>query len=417
MSKTRCAASWFYACVVFLCLSAFAQVGAETGELQAAVLQQLAKLTASDGAALDALGANLAISGDTAVVGVTSYYGGGHRNSAYVFVKPTSGWADATETAELTPSDGLSLDNFGQTVAISGNTIFVGSNHQNAWGSLGVIYVFVEPAGGWTSMTETAELTLGMAGTRIGLAIAAGGNSVAAASGNQGGTVVVWNKPAAGWVNKGPDATLTSSDGAQNLGYVLSMSSTGDTILAYGGLQQAHQNLIYLYSRPPTGWHGTLNQTAELISSSSRGVGSSMAVSGNTVAARGVTSNLTGAVFVYVKPAGGWVNMQETAQLSAANAPNLAASVAVSGNTVFAGDPYINVGGNIAQGAAFVFVKPAGGWKTTAHYNAELTAADGAAQDNFGASLAASGNTVLVGAPLAMIGSNKWQGAAYVFGQ
>ena len=46
---------------------------------------------------------------------------------------------------------------------------------------------------------------------------------------------------------------------------------------------------------------------------------------------------------------------------------------------------------------------------------AKLTASDGAVDDNFGGSVAISGNTVVVGAPDATVGGNSGQGAAYVF--
>ena len=46
---------------------------------------------------------------------------------------------------------------------------------------------------------------------------------------------------------------------------------------------------------------------------------------------------------------------------------------------------------------------------------AELMASDGAPTDDFGVSVAASGNTVVVGAPDATVGSNAYEGAAYVF--
>src|SRR6266568_4696933 len=75
-------------------------------------LPQLAKLTASDGLSLDQLGFSAAIDGDTVVVGLF----GSHR-AVWVFVKPPSGWADMTETAELTPSDAAS--GFGYTVGVS----------------------------------------------------------------------------------------------------------------------------------------------------------------------------------------------------------------------------------------------------------------------------------------------------------
>ena len=52
---------------------------------------------------------------------------------------------------------------------------------------------------------------------------------------------------------------------------------------------------------------------------------------------------------------------------------NFSRSVAVSGNTVVVGAPQATVNGNATQGAAYVFVEPAGGWATASTYTAELT--------------------------------------------
>lgn len=82
---------------------------------------QLAKLTSSNGETRDQFGISGGISGNTVVVGMDNY----GRNYVYVFVKPSSGWGDMTEIAELTPSDGG--NNFGTSVAIDGDTIAVGS--------------------------------------------------------------------------------------------------------------------------------------------------------------------------------------------------------------------------------------------------------------------------------------------------
>jgi uncharacterized repeat protein (TIGR02543 family) len=61
-------------------------------------------------------------------------------------------------------------------------------------------------------------------------------------------------------------------------------------------------------------------------------------------------------------------------------------------------------------------VRPGGGWATTSTYTARLTASDRAANDYFGASVAISGDTVVVGAYGDDIGSNADQGSAYIFG-
>ena len=90
-------------------------------------------------------------------------------------------------------------------------------------------------------------------------------------------------------------------------------------------------------------------------------------------------------------------------------------SVAVSGDTVVVGAPFDDVGNNIAQGAAYVFVKPAGGWAGLLTENAKLVASDGQPVDFFGDSVAVSGDTVVVKDVFGDVGANRDQGSAYVF--
>src|SRR5207248_1014438 len=132
----------------------------------------------------DQFGSSVAISGDTIVVGAR-----GHRvrvngtaGAAYVFEKPVFGLANATQDSDLTASDGAPGDSFGNSVAISGDTVVVGpSQHQvGANHNQGEAYVFVKPAGGWLDSTQTARLTLynGAANDALGQAVAISGDTV-----------------------------------------------------------------------------------------------------------------------------------------------------------------------------------------------------------------------------------------------
>ncbi len=84
------------------------------------------QLIASDGAANDFFGYSVAISGETAIVGSLFDRIGANANqgSAYVFVRNGTFW---TQQTKLTAADGAAGDNFGVSVAISGNTAIVGS--------------------------------------------------------------------------------------------------------------------------------------------------------------------------------------------------------------------------------------------------------------------------------------------------
>jgi len=93
---------------------------------------------------------------------------------------------------------------------------------------------------------------------------------------------------------------------------------------------------------------------------------------------------------------------------------NFGDSVAVSGTTVVVGAPIHTVGSNIQQGAVYVFTRPATGWKN-AQQSAELTVGDGQAHDRFGYAVAMQGSTIVVGGVLAKVGQNVGQGAVYVY--
>ena len=139
-------------------------------------LTENAKLTASDGAANDLFGTSTAISGNVVVAGAPD--ADGFSGSAYVFARPVGGWAGSlTENAKLTASDGAAMESFATSTAISGNVVVAGA----AFGSSA--YLFVEPVGGWAgSLTEDAELTAsdGDPADQLGFSIAIWGNTVVA---------------------------------------------------------------------------------------------------------------------------------------------------------------------------------------------------------------------------------------------
>jgi uncharacterized Fe-S cluster protein YjdI len=106
-----------------------------------------------------------------------------------------------------------------------------------------------------------------------------------------------------------------------------------------------------------------------------------------------------------------FVNEQQLTASDGAPGDKFGHSVAFSGSTVVVGAWFDDIGGNINQGSAYVFNRQGASWVEVQ----KLTASDGAANDNFGWSVAVSGSTVVVGAPAATIGGNFAQGSVYVF--
>ena len=86
-------------------------------------------------------------------------------------------------------------------------------------------------------------------------------------------------------------------------------------------------------------------------------------------------------------------------------------SVAASGNTVVVGAYNDTVGNNVLQGSAYVFIRSGDIWA----FQQKLTANDGGVNNLFGYSVAINGDTIVVGAPHDKTGTNAFQGSAYVF--
>jgi len=124
-------------------------------------LSESTKLIASDGSpgnfgsAGDQFGISVAITGDTIVVGASlDDDNGTDSGSAYVFTHTGTTW---TQQAKLTASDGAAGDYFGRRVAIAGDTIVVGARYDDDNGTWsGSAYVFMRTGTTWI---EQAKLT------------------------------------------------------------------------------------------------------------------------------------------------------------------------------------------------------------------------------------------------------------------
>jgi hypothetical protein len=388
---------------------------------------QNAKLTASDGTTSDNFGESVAINGNTAVVGVPN------ANAAYVFVSPVSGWTTATQTAKLSASDGTAGIEFGYSVAISGNTIAVSS--PNATGSIsgrpGAVYVFTEPTTGWANMTQTAKLTPsdGAKGPWFGQSVAIGGGTIlvgatgtaAAGFNNTGlGAAYLFTEPSSGWANGNQTAILTSSDGVAADQFGHSVALSGGTAVV-GALEatigtNAGQGAAYVFTEPTTGWATTNAQTAKLTATdgtASSFFGYSVSVSGPVIAVGAWgANNDKGEAYEFTEPSNGWATGTQTAILTASDGAagdDFGFSVSTSDSVIVASSPNATVSGNADQGAAYEFTEPTTGWATMTQ-TTKLTASDGTANNNYGSSVSISGVTALIGADNAGGG----QGAAYV---
>lgn len=178
--------------------------------------RQQAYLKASNPGETDYFGGSVAISGDTVVVGANEEDSGSNvinqgeadnstsnAGAAYVFVRSGSKWR---QQAYLKASNPGVNDTFGGSVAVSGDTVVVGSRFE-ASGSIGInsvpntsspsagaAYVFVRAGVTWSQQAYLKASNTG-AGDLFGYSVAVSGDSVVVGAINEDGGSGIINGP------------------------------------------------------------------------------------------------------------------------------------------------------------------------------------------------------------------------------
>jgi len=145
-------------------------------------------------------------------------------------------------------------------------------------------------------------------------------------------------------------------------------------------------------------------------------LGSAVALSGDTLLVgapedRIARLGILGSVYVFVREPAGWRLDTKLLAPDGAAGDRFGAGVALSGDTALVGAPGDDVGADADRGAAHVFVRSASGWT----WQARLDAAGSDVGDRFGASVALEADRALVGAPGVAVGGIAGLGAAWVF--
>ena len=139
-------------------------------------------------------------------------------------------------------------------------------------------------------------------------------------------------------------------------------------------------------------------------------VGGDSAVVGAWLADEGGVAD-AGSAYVYVRDGESWSRQQHVTHPDAGMGDQFGHGVAIDGDTMILGAPYVDHGGQSSAGAAYVYTRTGGAW----NQQQVLTASDASPDDRFGESVALDGETVVVGAPYAAPQDGDRTGSAYVF--
>jgi hypothetical protein len=365
----------------------------------------LNKLANPTPAAGDRFGYSVAVSGNTVVVG-EAFLGtvSADAGAAYIFNAPT---VDVV-CSIINSTTPAASDSFGYSVAISGNTVVVGTPY-NDTGAIdaGVVYIFDATTG---NLLRTLANPTPAAGDYFGYSVAISGNIVVVGAykddtgATDSGTAYIFDATTGSLLRTLANPTPASSD---YFGYSVAVSSNSVVVGAYGDDTGAsNAGAAYIFNATT----GSLLRTlANPTPAANDYFGSSVAVSGNNVVV-GAHQDDTGATdsgtaYIFDTTTG---NLLRTlANPTPAASDYFGKCVAVSGNSVVVG-AYRDDTGAIDAGAAYIFDATTGSLLCTL---ANPTPASG---DWFGSSLAISGNTVVVGAYGDDTGATD-AGAAYIF--
>ena len=378
-----------------------------------------AKLVAPDPRPGDYFGISVAIDGDTALVG-------GHRinkpmadaGSVYVFERLGNSWI---LTTHLTAPDATKFAYFGFSVGIGGNTAIIGATRDDEAGlDAGAAYVFVRKGVHWSFQAKLLGNNI-EADDNFGYAVDVDGDfAIVTAPKNKGnGAAYIYQREGTVWTQKRNRIRIRmipiDPDGASSFGTSVDISGETAVIGAVGG--RVGQDLVgaaYVFTRnEPPFW----NQHTKLVASDSNGgdkLGFAVAISGTEViagapkhSAGGLSS---GAAYIYEqKEDGTWIETIKLSDGETASEDQFGISVAISGNFAISGAQQDD---DIAPnaGAAYVFERSGSLWLQ----RAKFTANDAKAGDLFGNTVAISDETVIIGAP-GVDDAGPEAGAAYVF--
>jgi hypothetical protein len=355
------------------------------------------------GEAEDRFGFSVAISGTTALVGVVyADENGTDSGSAYIFVHDGTNW---TKQALLLPGDGETNDQFGWSVALSGDTALIGANGEDELASgAGAAYVFVRSGTSWSQQVKLMAGD-GAAGDYFGSSVAVDTDTALVGAtgdddkGSNAGSAYVFVRSATTWSQQ---AKLLADDGAAGDQFGTSVSLSADTV-AIGANQDDDQETdsgsVHVFLRSGTTWTSEAKLLAGDIVSYGK-FGTSVSIDGDTllVGASGNDGQVTdsGAAYVFFRNSGSWTQQAKLQASDGAIYDRFGYSVSLDNDTALIG-AYNNDTQASNAGAAYVFLRSGTSWSQ----QAKLLDSNGIAGDGLGLSVALSGDRAVVSSPAA----------------
>lgn len=353
--------------VLLSAIPAIAFAGSPVAADDGVLPSEIQRCLPADGKASQLFGASIAISGDTMVVGSSADKVGANamQGSAYVFIRNGTSW---TQQAKLVAPDGATMDAFGYDVGISGDTAVVsayaddiGSN-----GDQGSAYVFVRDGTSWSFQRKLTAVgggqtdLFGASVAILGSTIVVGSPRTHVGANDDQGAAFVFTRVGTSWTQR---ASLHAADGSVNDGFGSSVSISRSTILVGADADDV-----------------------------------------------GANSN-QGSAYVFVRSGLLWKQEDKLVASDGAKNDWFGGAVSLDDDTALIGAPGDDIGMLTDQGSAYIFTRTGTSWTQ----QDKLTATSGRSGDGAGNAVALSGNMAVLGVPADDDGPAVNQGSITVF--
>jgi len=396
---------------------------------------QQQKIVASDRAAADGFGSSVSISGDYAVVGAfqedEDASGGApllSAGSAYIFARSGTTWS---QQQKIVSSDRASGDFFGYAVSISGAYLIVSALQEdhdafggNARTNSGSAYIFSRSGTSWTQQQKIVASDR-TSSDLFGFSVAISGDYAIVgayqededASGSQmlssAGSAYIFTRSGASWSQQ----KIVAADRTSNdvFGYSVAISGDYAIVGAYlededasGGNPAVNAGSAYVFFRSG----GTWSFQQKIVAADRAAIDAfavSVAISGNYAIigagqededASGLNSTTSaGSAYLFTRSGTNWSQQQKVIGADPTPSDNFGFALAVAGDYAVVGafnedEDAGGINSLAAAGAAYIFYRANGEWT----FQQKIVAADRGSGDQFGRTVAISGDYIIVGA-------------------
>lgn len=317
------------------------------------------KLTPADAAAGDRFGSSVALAGDTLVVGATHDDASGsvfNSGSVYVFTRTGNVW---TQQAKLSAADAATDDHFGDSIALSGETVLIGADGKST--GTGAAYVFVRAGAVWSQQAKLTSLTARVH-DRFGGAVALDGDlAIIGAESHDSdgrsnnGRVFLFSRNGGAWIE---DASWSGPEPVTDGFFGASVGLRGDSAIVGATGANDYAGAAYVFRYNGAAWvAGEKLDMADGEGQAYDAFGGSVALSdgraliGACRSAEGQGIYDAGSSWLYADDGLSFQSLNRSYSVNRSSQGEFGRALAMEGDTVIVAEP----GGGAARGGAYCF--------------------------------------------------------------